>query len=163
MKTIINLALVGIVLLAGCNKSGVAPAATNSKANMSLNTKTNLSSTNGSAGIINIYYDGQLFMMNLKPFTDQPASSLLANNKSINILYESDGFVTVTNAIQGGGPGYNALWQEVDIQFNPGFPAHQFLSDNDIIPASQGPNPEITLVPTNEIYRCAILQHTKPQ
>lgn len=161
MKTIFYLALVGIILLAGCNKSGVAPSAT--KTNMNLNSTKTLSSTNGSAGIINIYYDGQLFMMNLKPFTDQPASVILANNKSINILYESDGFITVTNAIQGGGPGYNALWQEVDIVFNPGFTPHQFLSDNDIIPASQGNNPEITLVPTTEIYRCDILQHTKPQ
>lgn len=162
MKTIFNLALVGIILLASCNKSGVAPAATSSKANMNLNTKTNLSSTNGSAGITNVYYDGQLFMMNINPFNDQPASSLLANNKSINILYESNGFTTVTNAIQGGGPGYNALWQEVDIVFNYGTP-YQFTSDNDILPAASGPNPQITLVPTTEIYRCAIVQHTKPQ
>ncbi|HEY9001301.1 MAG TPA: hypothetical protein VIM89_08100 [Mucilaginibacter sp.] len=161
MKTIFNLALVGIILLAGCNKSGVAPTATNSKANMNLNTTTALSSTNGSAGIINIYYDAQLFMMNLKPFTDQPASSLLAHNKSINILYESDGFVTVTNAIQGDG--YNVLWQEVDIVFNGTNTPHQFFRDDDIVAAASGTNPEITLVPTNEIYRCAILQHTKPQ
>ena len=163
MKTIFNLALAGIILLAGCNKTGVAPSATNSKTNMNLNAKTNLSSTNGSAGVTNVYYDGQLFMMNINPFNDQPASSLLAHNKSINILYESNGFVTVTNAIQGGGPGYNALWQEVDIVFNSGFTPHQFLSDNDILPAAAGPNPEITLVTTTEIYRCAILQHTKPQ
>ena len=162
MKTIFNLALAGIILLAGCNKSGVAPAATSSKANMNLNAKTNLSSTNGSAGITNVYYDGQLFMMNINPFNDQPASSLLANNKSINILYESNGFITVTNAIQGGGPGYNALWQEVDIVFNYGTP-YQFTSDNDILPAASGPNPQITLVPTTKVYRCAIVQHTKPQ
>jgi hypothetical protein len=161
MKTIFNLALVGIILLAGCNKSGVAPAATNSKASMNLNTKNNLSSTNGSAGITNIYYDGQLFMMNLKPFTDQPASTLLAHNQSINILYEADGFVTVTDAIQADG--YNPVWQEVDIVFNNGVTPHQFLSDNDVLAAASGPNATITLVPTNEIYRCDILQHTKPQ
>ncbi|HWZ36637.1 MAG TPA: hypothetical protein VNW51_10775 [Mucilaginibacter sp.] len=163
MKTIFYLALAGIILLAGCNKSGVAPSATNSK-DLNANTATtSLNSTNGSAGITNVYYDGNLFMMNINPFTDQPASSLLAHNKSINILYESDGFVTVTNAIQGGGPGYNALWQEVDIVFNAGFKPHQFLSDNDILPAAAGPNPEITLVPTTEVYRCAIVQHTKVQ
>ena len=161
MKTIINLALVGIILLAGCNKSGVAPAATNSKANMNLNTKTNLSSTNGSGGIENIYYDGQLFMMNLKPFTDQPASTLLAHNKSINILYEADGFITVTNAIQADG--YNPVWQEVDIVFHNGVTPTQFLSDTDVEAAASSPNATITLVPTNEIYRCDILQHTKPQ
>lgn len=159
MKTIFNLALVGIILLAGCNKSGVAPAATNSKANMNLNSKTTLSSTNGSGGIINVYYDGQLFMMNLMQFTDQPASVILANNKSLNILYEANGFVTVTNAIQKDG--YNALWQEVDITFINGTKPQQFLSDNDVLAAVA--NNMITLTPTNEIYRCDILQFTKPQ
>ena len=164
MKTIIQLALAGMVLLAGCQKTDVKPASlgTNSNASMSIN--RNLSSNpNGSAGITLVYYDGNLFQMNSKLFTDQPAANILANNKSINILYEATGFVTVTNAIQGGGPGYNALWQEVDIVFNTGFTPHQFLSDNDILPASMGSNPEITLVPTSEIYRCDILQHTKTQ
>ncbi|MDB5287365.1 MAG: hypothetical protein JWR05_2314 [Mucilaginibacter sp.] len=166
MKIIFNLALAGMIVLAGCNKTAmkdIAPVTT-TKGNMTLNTASNLNSNpNGSGGIILVYYDGNKFQMNSKLFTDQPASSLLAHNKSINILYESNGFVTVTNAIQGGGPGYNALWQEVDIVFNTGFTPHQFLTDNDILPAAAGPNPEITLVPTNEIYRCAIVQHTKVQ
>lgn len=165
MKIIFNLALVGMIVLAGCNKTpmkDIAPV-TPTKGNMNLATTNNLNSMNGSGGIILVYYDGNLFQMNSKQFTDQPASSLLAHNKSINILYESNGFVTVTNAIQGGGPGYNALWQEVDIVFNTGFTPHQFLSDNDILPAAAGPNPEITLVPSTEIYRCAIVQHTKVQ
>ncbi|WP_426669198.1 hypothetical protein ACPPVU_23615 [Mucilaginibacter sp. McL0603] len=166
MKIIFNLALAGMIVLAGCNKTAmkdIAPVTT-TKGSMTSNTTANLNSNpNGSGGIILVYYDGNLFQMNSKQFTDQPASSLLANNKSINILYESDGFVTVTDAIQGGGPGYNALWQEVDIVFNTGFAPHQFLTDNDILPAAAGPNPEITLVPTTEIYRCAIVQHTKVQ
>lgn len=162
MKTIFNLALVGIILLAGCNKSGVAPAATNSKNNVGVNSKNTLASNpNGVGGVENIYYDGQLFMMNLKPFSDQSASSLLANNRSINILYEADGFVTVTNAIQADG--YNPVWQEVDIVFNNGVAPHQFLSDTDVEAAASGPNATITLVPTNEIYRCDIIQHTKVQ
>jgi hypothetical protein len=162
MKTIFNLALVGIILLTGCNKSGVAPAPTNSKTNMGVHSKTNLASNpNGVGGVENVYYDGQLFMMNLKPFTDQPASTLLANNKSINILYEADGFITVTDAIQNDG--YNPVWQEVDIVFNNGVTPHQFLSDNDVLAAASGPNATITLVPTNEIYRCDIIQHTKVQ
>jgi hypothetical protein len=164
MKTIIQLALAGMVLLAGCQKTNVQPVSpgTNSNASMSMNRDLS-SNPNGSAGVTLVYYDGNLFQMNSKPFTDQPASTILANNKSINILYEATGFVTVTNAIQGGGPGYNALWQEVDIVFNSGVTPHQFLSDNDILPASMGPNATITLVPTNEIYRCDILQHTKTQ
>jgi len=166
MKKFMQLAFVGMIVLTGCGKNtGVAPATkvgTNSNQSMDMKTAVN-SSMNGSAGIILVYYDGNLFQMNSKLFTDQPASSLLAQNKSINILYESTGFTTVTNAIQGGGPGYNALWQEVDIVFNAGFTPHQFVTDNDILPASMGTNPEITLVPTTEIYRCDIVQHTKAQ
>ena len=162
MKTIFNLALVGIVLLASCNKSNVAPATTNSDKNINLNAISTLSSNpNGVSGVTNVYYDGQLFMMNSKLFTDQPASSILAHNKSMNILYEADGFVTVTNAIQNDG--YNALWQEVDITFNKGFTPHQFYRDDAIVNAASGSKPEITLVPTNEIYRCDIIQHTKVQ
>jgi hypothetical protein len=160
MKTIFNLALAGIILLASCNKTGVAPAAS-SKNNMNLNAKTLASNPNGVAGVENIYYDGQLFKMNLKQFNDQPASSILGKNKSLNTLYEADGFVTVTDAIQGDG--YNPLWQEVDIVFNTGFTPHQFLSDTDVEAAAAGANPEITLVPTDEIYRCDIIQHTKVQ
>ena len=162
MKTISNLAVVGMILLAGCNKSGVGPATPNSKANMSVHSTNSLASNpNGVGGVENIYYDGQLFMMNLKPFTDQPASSLLANNKSINILYQADGFITVTDAIQTDG--YNPVWQEVDIVFNNGVTPHQFLSDTDVLAAASGPNATITLVPTHEIYRCDIIQHTKAQ
>jgi hypothetical protein len=164
MKVMIQLAVVGIILLTGCKKTELRDNAPAAMSATTLNAKTILStSPNGNAGIILVYYDGNLFQMNSKLFSDQPASSILANNKSINILYEATGFVTVTNAIQGGGPGYNALWQEVDIVFNNGITPHQFLSDNDILPAAAGPNPEISLVPTNEIYRCAIIQHTKVQ
>ena len=159
MKKVILLALAGMMMLTACKKTEMTP--TPAKTNLS--SQNNLSSMNGRAGVEDIYYDGQLFLMGINQFTSQSASSLLAHNKSINILYESNGFITVTNAIQGGGPGYNALWQEVDIVFNTGFTPHQFLSDNDILPASMGTNPEITLVPTNEIYRCNIIEHTKPQ
>jgi hypothetical protein len=166
MKAIIQLAIVSIILLAGCKKTDLQEnsPAVSPTFDAKIDTKSTMStSPNGNSGIILIYYDGNKFQMNLKPFTDQPASSLLAHNKSINILYESTGFITVTNAIEGGGPGYNALWQEVDIVFNNGFTPHQFLSDNDILPAAAGPNPEIKLFPTTEIYRCDILQHTKIQ
>jgi hypothetical protein len=155
MKKVIQLALAGLVVLAACKKTDMQNPA-NVKAG-----QTNLSSTNGRAGVINIYYDHQLFMMNLNPYSAQAAASLLANNKSINILYESDGFITVTDAIQTDG--YNPVWQEVDIVFNTGFTPHQFFRDDDIEAAASGANPEITLVPTNEVYRCDIIEKSKPQ
>lgn len=159
MKKVILLALTGMVMLAGCNKSETVTPSAPIKSKLGASTMNN--SMNGSAGIELIYYDAQLFKMNLNPFSDKAGSSLLTHNKSVNTLYESDGFVTVTDAIQGDG--YNALWQEVDITFNTGFTPHQFFRDDAIVAAASGTNPEITLVPTGEIYRCAILQQNKPQ
>jgi hypothetical protein len=162
MKTILNLAVAGMILLAACNKTSMKDMAPAPASTAKLNSKTNLSSNpNGVAGVTNIYYDGQLFKMNSYQLSAQAAATELAHNKSINILYEADGFVTVTNAIQADG--YNPVWQEVDIVFNSGFTPHQFLSDTDVESAAAGTNPEITLVPTDEVYRCAILQHTKAQ
>ena len=62
---------------------------------------------------------------------------VLLRNKSINIIYESDqavaagiNFIDVLDAVPGDG--MNALWNEVQIVFNAGYPPHQFFSDNDI-------------------------------
>ena len=41
--------------------------------------------------------------------------------------------------------------------FNAGFTPHQFFSDTEVEAAAAGPNPEITLVVTNEVYRCAVV------
>ena len=59
------------------------------------------------------------------------------------------------NAIQGDG--FNPLWQQVLIKFNAGFTPHQFTSDDQVNAAASGPNPEITLVVTDEVYRCSVV------
>ena len=41
--------------------------------------------------------------------------------------------------------------------FNAGFMPHQFCSEEEIDDAASGPNPEITLVETDEVYRCAVV------
>jgi hypothetical protein len=66
-------------------------------------------------------------------------------------------FTSVINALPapGEGPGFNPLWQEVDIVFNAGFTPQQFTSDNAILAAAAAG--EITLVPTNEVYRCSVI------
>jgi hypothetical protein len=165
MKKIIMVVIALTAVFAACKKSEVNPASpAGTTATTSSQEARNASaarSSNGSAGIELVYYDSMLVKMNLNPFSDQAAQNLLANNKSINKLYEADGFVTVTDAIQGDG--YNPAWQEVDIVFNSGFTAHQFYSDNEVLNAAAGAHPEITLVPTQEVYRCAIIQHTKVQ
>jgi len=98
-------------------------------------------------------------------FKEQPPmaeQAILDHNKSYNIVYQSDPglpggapFISVLDAIQGDG--FNPLWREVQLTFNAGFTPHQFYSDNEILSAAGGSNPEITLVPTNEMYVCAIV------
>jgi hypothetical protein len=67
-------------------------------------------------------------------------------------------FTSVINALPapGEGPGFNPLWQEVDIVFsNPSFAPQQFTSDNAILAAAAAG--QITLVPTNEVCRCSVV------
>ena len=118
-------------------------------------------SDNGRAGSMPAYYDDELFTINLKELSDSASASTIAHNGSINEIYESDDcmpdggmFVAVIDAIQGDG--FNPLWQEVQIVFdNPDFPCQQLTSDEDIDQlADQG---LITLVPTDEVYRCSVL------
>jgi hypothetical protein len=122
------------------------------------------SSSNGIAGSIQTFYDDKLQTINFKLMDAQPAASLLAHNKSINIIYESTNpttgqpFTTVINAIPapGEGPGFNPLWVVVDINFtNPSFAPRQFTSDNDIVAAAMAG--QITLVQTNIVYRGSVL------
>jgi hypothetical protein len=167
MKTIISMSVACALLLAACSKNELkdtkpATATTNSHQLRSAH------STNGSAGVELVYYDSMLVKMNAMQLSDQAAASILAHNSTFNILYESDAtlqgggaFVTVTDAIQGDG--YNPIWREVDIVWNSGVTPHQFYSDDQVLAAASGSNPEITLVYTNEVYRCDILQHTKTQ
>ncbi len=121
------------------------------------------SSTNGIAGSMPAFYDGKLQTINFKQEPAQAEQSLLANNKSINIIFMSTNpatgqmFNSVINALPapGEGPGFNPLWREVDIVFNAGFTAQQFTSDNAILAAAAAG--QITLVPTNEVYRCSVV------
>jgi hypothetical protein len=122
--------------------------------------KVSAGGTNGRAGTMMAFYDDQLFTIN---FTELPAGgegAVLAH-KSINTIYQSDFcmpnggmFVSVIDAIQGDG--FNPLWNEVQIHFdNPSFPCQQLTSDTDITAAAMAGL--ITLEPTTEVYRCAVL------
>ena len=87
--------------------------------------------------------------------------SLVPNDPSINTIYASNDldeeqtFTPVLDAIQGDG--FNPLWQQVLIVFNPGFTPHQFVSDDQVLAAAAGANPEITLDVTDEVYRCSVV------
>ena len=118
-------------------------------------------STNGAASQMPAYYEGQLFTVNMKQQPDNAATSLIGKNASINEIYASNDldeeqvFIPVINAIQG--EGFNPLWRQNLIVFNAGFTPHQFTSEAEVLAAAAGPNPEITLVVTNEVYRCSVV------
>ena len=115
------------------------------------------SNPNGKGGDMPAYYDAQLFTINFKLLKPD-----LHKNPSFNIIYQCDTceeqgltFVSVLDAIQGDG--FNPIWEEVQITFNPGNPVQQFTSDTDILAAAaQG---VITLTDTEEFYRCSVVGH----
>ena len=117
------------------------------------------SSMNGAAGQMPAYYEGQLFTVNMKEMPN--SEPLIEHNKSINEIYasndldEEQDFIPVIDAIQG--EGFNPLWRQILIVFNPGFAPHQFVSEDEIDAAAGGATPEITLVETDEVYRCAVV------
>jgi hypothetical protein len=91
-----------------------------------------------------------------------PASApLLAHNEGVNTIYASNDldqeqdFLSVIDAIQG--EGFNPLWHQVLIVFNAGVTPHRFTSEDAVLAAAAGADPEITLVSTDEVYRCSIV------
>ena len=113
-------------------------------------------SPNGSASQRPVFYDGGEVTVNM---FEVPASALLDSNRSINTIYatndldEEQDFLSVIDAIQGDG--FNPLWHQVLIAFNPGFTPHQFFSDEEVLSAAA--TGEITLDSTDEVYRCSIV------
>jgi len=118
-------------------------------------------SKNGAAGQMPALYDGELFTINLKELSDTASDSTIGNNPSVNNIYVSNDlddeqdFIPVIDAIQGDG--FNPLWHQILVVFNEGFTPHQFFSDDEVLAAAAGANPEITLVDTGEVYRCSVV------
>jgi hypothetical protein len=117
-------------------------------------------SMNGAAGQMPAFYDDELFTVNMKEQPDMSSESL-TRNQSVNEIYttkdldEEQDFIPVLDAIQGDG--FNPLWEQIIIVFNPGFTPHQFTGDEDIDAAAAGANPEIRLVDSHEVYRCSVV------
>ena len=117
-------------------------------------------SSNGVAGAMPAYYDGQLFLINFKELPPAAEQTVLAGNQSVNTIFTSEArlpgdapFVAVLDAIQGDG--FNPLWLEIQITFNPGFTPRQLIRDDDVFAAQA--SGEITLSSQGEIYRCAVV------
>jgi hypothetical protein len=133
--------------------SGLAAGSTNA-------TAASQSNPNGVGGSMPAYYDAELFTINFKELPPGGESAVLKHNGSINTIYMSDGcmpggqmFVSVLDAIQGDG--FNPLWNEVQVVFNKTAPCQQYTSDNAIVAAAAAN--QITLQPTDEVYRCAVI------
>jgi hypothetical protein len=161
--------LASFVLVAGCGGGGSQQSATPTGVAdtnpMSVTARVPAGSTAGRAGAMPAYYDGQVFTINFQELSPTAEQQVLKNNKSINIIYcvvdcQSSPFVAVINAIQGQGPGFNPLWQEVHISFNAGVTPFQFTKDDQIVAAANAG--QITLTPTTEVYRCSVIGPGKP-
>jgi hypothetical protein len=115
-------------------------------------------SMNGAAGQMPAFYDCDLFTVNMKEMPDPASAALLASNPSVNQIYatndldEEQDFFPVIDAIQGDG--FNPLWQQILIHFTGSTP-HQFCSDDEVLAAAAAG--EITLEPTDEVYRCSVV------
>jgi len=121
----------------------------------------NGSNENGRESARPVYYDGNLVTVNMVELSDDAAAKIIANNTSTNVIYayndldEPQDFNSVIDAIPTDG--FNPLWLQMLIVFNTGFAPHQFFSDEEVLDAESGSNPEITLVNTGEIYRCSVI------
>jgi hypothetical protein len=117
-------------------------------------------STNGAAGQMPAFYEGQLFTVNMKEMPGGASAALIGNtNPGVNKIYasndldEEQDFVPVINAIQG--EEFNPLWLQFLISFNAGFAPHQFVSEDQILNAAAAG--EIHLEVTDEVYRCSVV------
>jgi hypothetical protein len=110
------------------------------------------------------YYGGQQFTVNAKPLDAASASAIIARGSQLHSLYVSDGcnpdgrqFVAVTDAVESDT--YSPLWRGVQIEFNPGYPCHQFRSKEEVESAVK--SGEISLNPTGYVYRCRVIGPSK--
>jgi hypothetical protein len=116
---------------------------------------------NGAAGQRPVFYEGRLVTVNM---FEVPAAegSLLDSNPGINTIYatndldDEQDFNSVIDAVPGDA--FNPLWHQVLIVFNPGSTPHQFTSEAQVLAAAGGAHPEITLVSTDEVYRCSVVR-----
>ncbi len=115
--------------------------------------------TKGAAGQIPALFNGQSVTINVKQLSDSAAASILANNPRLQTIFvtndldQPQAFAPVLSAVPG--QNFNALWDQVLIQFNPGVTPHQFTSEADILAAAKAG--QITLINTGEVYRDSVV------
>ena len=118
-------------------------------------------SVKGAGGEMPAFYDGTLLTINSVEVPEGASDATIESDKSLNEIYATNDlddpqdFFPVIDAIQGDG--FNPLWRQNLIVFNAGFTPHQFKSDEEVLAAASGTNPEIHLIATDEVYRCAVV------
>lgn len=117
-------------------------------------------STNGVAGSMPAYYDGNLRTINFMFYPAKAQTTLHNRNGQFNTIYQSDPglpgglpFISVLDAVPADG--MNPIWEEVQVTFNPGFTPRQLFSDNEVLAAAAAG--EVTLTDTEEMYRCSVI------
>jgi hypothetical protein len=157
MKTL-SIMLIAACMFASCSKTSLNQPQVKSSLADNVTSQANV---NGRGGAREVYYDGKLFTVNMVQLSDDAAEKIIESNQAVNVIYASNDlddpqdFNSVIDAIPTDG--FNPLWLQKLIVFNPGFTPHQFFSDDEVEAAAAGPNPQITLVNTGEIYRCAVI------
>jgi hypothetical protein len=120
---------------------------------------TTTKDSEGAATQIPAFFNGQGVTINVNELSATASASIIAHNKSLNIIYVSNDlddpqqFTPVINAVPG--QNFNALWLQVQIQFNAGFTPHQFTSEADILAAAKAG--QITLINTGQVYRDSVV------
>jgi hypothetical protein len=157
MKTL-SIMLIAACMFASCSKTSLNQPQVKSSLADNVTSQANV---NGRGGAREVYYDGKLFTVNMVQLSDDAAEKIIESNQAVNVIYASNDlddpqdFNSVIDAIPTDG--FNPLWLQKLIVFNPGFTPHQFFSDDEVEAAAAGLNPQITLVNTGEIYRCAVI------
>ena len=165
-RSLVALTLVAVFSGAcSSDKEMNAPSASqNSATALAASSKTTVSSvgsTKGAAGQMPAFYDGTQLTINSVELPEDASAATIASNQSLNNIYatndldEEQDFFPVIDAIQRDG--FNPLWRQSLIVFNPGSTPHQFLSDEEVLDAASGVSPEIHLVVTDEVYRCSVV------
>jgi hypothetical protein len=154
-----SILVMSVLAISSCSKT---PLSEPQSKPTTLTTKAaSSSSENGRASARPVYYDGNLVTVNMVELSDDASEQIIASNTSTNTIYayndldEPQDFNSVIDAIPTDG--FNPLWLQMLIVFKAGVTPHQFFSDDQVLAAASGPNPEITLVNTGEIYRCAVI------
>jgi hypothetical protein len=114
-------------------------------------------SPNGAASQMPAFFNGAEFIVNM---FEVPASDpLLAHSPVLNKIWATNDldepqiFEPVINALPG--QGFTPLWRQILIVFNNNNTPRQFKSEAEVLAAAA--NREITLVRTDEVYRCSVV------